>query len=158
VRTDDASIEVLIRRLVQRAKQADNNQLRPALAASGDADSSVLLDLEIGDVRCVLTRLIPPTSTASSRADHSGPSASMLARDTAQLSPREQEIARMIMKGYPNKLIAKVLDISIWTVGTHLRRIFAKLGVGTRAAMVARLLELERGEAVQPVRRDDRSR
>lgn len=57
------------------------------------------------------------------------------------LSPREQEIARMVAKGYPNKTIAHVLDISTWTVGTHLRRIFAKLSVGSRAAMVARLLE-----------------
>ncbi len=57
------------------------------------------------------------------------------------LSPRESEIARMVAKGYPNKTIAAVLDISLWTVGTYLRRTFAKLGVGTRAAMVARLIE-----------------
>jgi DNA-binding CsgD family transcriptional regulator len=47
----------------------------------------------------------------------------------------------MVAKGYPNKTIAAVLDISPWTVCTHLRRIFAKFGVGSRAAMVARLLE-----------------
>lgn len=35
-----------------------------------------------------------------------------------------------------------MLNISAWTVCTHLRRIFAKLGVGSRAAMVAELLEL----------------
>ena len=57
------------------------------------------------------------------------------------LSPREHEIARMVAKGYANKTIATVLDISSWTVGSYLRRIFAKLGVSTRAAMVARLLE-----------------
>jgi DNA-binding CsgD family transcriptional regulator len=57
------------------------------------------------------------------------------------LSPREVEIARMVAKGYPNKTIAAVLDISPWTVCTYLRRIFAKFGVGSRAAMVARLLE-----------------
>jgi DNA-binding CsgD family transcriptional regulator len=39
-------------------------------------------------------------------------------------------------------VIADVLNISSWTVCTHLRRIFAKLGVGSRAAMVAQLLEL----------------
>jgi len=49
----------------------------------------------------------------------------------------------MVAKGYPNKTIAAVLDISSWTVGTHLRRIFAKLGVGSRAAMVAQLLQEE---------------
>ena len=57
------------------------------------------------------------------------------------LSPREREIARMVAKGYPNKTIAGVLDVSTWTVGTHLRRIFLKLGVGSRAAMVAKLID-----------------
>jgi DNA-binding CsgD family transcriptional regulator len=47
----------------------------------------------------------------------------------------------MVAKGYPNKTIASVLDISSWTVASHLRRVFAKLGVSSRAAMVARLLE-----------------
>ncbi len=57
------------------------------------------------------------------------------------LSPRELEIARMVAAGNPNKTIAAVLDISAWTVGTHLRRIFSKLRVTSRAAMVARLME-----------------
>jgi DNA-binding NarL/FixJ family response regulator len=47
----------------------------------------------------------------------------------------------MVAKGYPNKTIAAVLDISSWTVCTYLRRLFAKLNVCSRAAMVARLIE-----------------
>jgi DNA-binding CsgD family transcriptional regulator len=64
-----------------------------------------------------------------------------LERKTLPLSPREQEIVRMVAQGYQNKVIAGVLNISSWTVCTHLRRIFAKLGVSSRAAMVARLAE-----------------
>jgi DNA-binding CsgD family transcriptional regulator len=64
-----------------------------------------------------------------------------VAKPRVQLSPREQEIVRMVAQGHPNKVIADVLNISSWTVCTHLRRIFAKLGVGSRAAMVARILE-----------------
>ena len=56
-------------------------------------------------------------------------------------SPREREIARMVAKGYPNKAIAAVLEISSWTVGTHLRHVFVKLHVSSRAAMVARMIE-----------------
>ncbi|HEX8124796.1 MAG TPA: helix-turn-helix transcriptional regulator [Allosphingosinicella sp.] len=55
------------------------------------------------------------------------------------LSPREQEIARLVAVGYPNKTIAGILDISPWTVATHVRRIFNKLNVHGRPAMIAEL-------------------
>jgi len=59
------------------------------------------------------------------------------------LSPREHEIAEMIGHGLPNKTIAANLGISSWTVSTHLRRMFAKFGVNSRAALVAKILEEE---------------
>ncbi|HYB56852.1 MAG TPA: LuxR C-terminal-related transcriptional regulator [Alphaproteobacteria bacterium] len=62
-------------------------------------------------------------------------------RKSLPLSPRELEIVRMVAQGHQNKAIAVVLNISSWTVCTHLRRIFAKLSVSSRAAMVARLTE-----------------
>jgi DNA-binding NarL/FixJ family response regulator len=55
------------------------------------------------------------------------------------LSPREIEVARLVASGLPNKIIAHELGISNWTVCTHLRRTFSKLGVTTRASMVDRL-------------------
>jgi len=54
------------------------------------------------------------------------------------LTPRELQIVALVADGKVNKQIADVLRISEWTVSTHLRRIFAKLGVDTRAAMVSR--------------------
>jgi DNA-binding CsgD family transcriptional regulator len=73
------------------------------------------------------------------------------------LSPRESQIARLIADGATNPLIASVLDISLWTVSTHIRRIFAKLGVNTRAEMVAQLFgaphHLSRTD-LQPTRAD----
>ena len=62
-------------------------------------------------------------------------------RRHAGLSSRELEIARMIAEGHTTKTVAAVLDISSWTVSTHLRRVFAKLGVASRAAMVAQLID-----------------
>ena len=59
----------------------------------------------------------------------------------APLSPRENEIVRMVARGHPNKAIAEVLSISCWTVSAHLRRIFGKLGVTSRAGMIACLAE-----------------
>jgi DNA-binding CsgD family transcriptional regulator len=57
---------------------------------------------------------------------------------TEFLTPRELQIVALVADGKVNKQIADVLRISEWTVSTHLRRIFAKLGVDTRAAMVSR--------------------
>jgi DNA-binding CsgD family transcriptional regulator len=57
------------------------------------------------------------------------------------LTPREREIVRMVARGHQNKVIAAVLNISSWTVCTHLRRIFSKVGVSSRAAMVAKLAD-----------------
>ena len=91
--------------------------------SKGSSAEEVLVDTEVGGARYLLVRMRRPES------------------NRVQLSPREQEIVRMVAKGHPNKVIADVLNISSWTVCTHLRRIFAKLGVGSRAAMVARLLE-----------------
>ncbi|MFM7449897.1 MAG: response regulator transcription factor [Leptolyngbyaceae cyanobacterium] len=52
------------------------------------------------------------------------------------LTARELQIATLVAQGLPNKKVAKKLHISEWTVSTHLRRIFAKLHVDSRAAMV----------------------
>ena len=56
-----------------------------------------------------------------------------------RLSPREQEIVRLVAKGFPNKSIATILDISRCTVATHIRRIFDKTSSKSRAEMVARV-------------------
>jgi DNA-binding CsgD family transcriptional regulator len=64
------------------------------------------------------------------------------AKELLALSPREREIARLVAEGATNKAIAAVLDISLWTVGTHLRRMYAKLDVHSRGALVARFARL----------------
>jgi DNA-binding CsgD family transcriptional regulator len=88
----------------------------------GNSAEEVLVDIEVDGHRYLVLRMPKP------------------GRSRIQLSPREQEIVRMVAKGHPNKVIADVLNISSWTVCTHLRRIFAKLGVASRAAMVAQML------------------
>jgi DNA-binding CsgD family transcriptional regulator len=60
----------------------------------------------------------------------------------ARLTERELQIAAMVAQGDATKNIAYKLRISEWTVGTHLRRIFAKLHVDNRAAMVYRCASL----------------
>lgn len=58
------------------------------------------------------------------------------------LSVRELQIATLVALGCPNKQVADKLHISEWTVATYLRRIFAKLGVYSRAAMTYRCASL----------------
>jgi pimeloyl-ACP methyl ester carboxylesterase len=56
---------------------------------------------------------------------------------TPALTPREQEVLRLLAEGLPNRAIAARLVVSEKTVGTHLAHIYAKLGVATRAAAAA---------------------
>lgn len=60
------------------------------------------------------------------------------------LSERELQIVDLVAHGKSNKQIARKLKISEWTVSTHLRRIFIKLEVDSRAAMVYRCASLVR--------------
>lgn len=110
----DVTLESLVAGVLRHAHATINPSETPG----------VVLDIEQNGMRCVLLR------TEATRL-----------RETALLSPREQEIARMVARGFPNKAIATVLEISTWTVGTYLRRMFAKLGVTSRTAMIAKLME-----------------
>jgi DNA-binding CsgD family transcriptional regulator len=115
-----APVDQVVRTLVELIERVSAG----AEPGSGSPSEEVLVDTEVNGSRYLLVRM-PKVNG-----------------NRIQLSPREQEIVRMVAKGHPNKVIADVLNISSWTVCTHLRRIFAKLGVGSRAAMVAQLLDL----------------
>lgn len=120
VKREHPPINDAIRALVSLAEGSGSENEAPCDACA----EVILLDAEVDGMRYLLVRM------------------PKLNRSRVQLSPREYEIVRMVAKGHPNKVIADVLNISSWTVCTHLRRIFAKMGVGSRAAMVARLLEI----------------
>ena len=113
-----AQVGRLVHRLAEIARSAGATVEEPDEAGEG-----VLLDVETDGIRCVLIDV--PSATAP----------------VVALSPRERDIARLVAQGYPNKSIAAMLEISPWTVSSYLRRIFGKLGVHARSAMVARVLE-----------------
>jgi DNA-binding NarL/FixJ family response regulator len=122
--TPDPSNEIisgLVEQLIQEVLAAKHLFISKAITNNG---KKLLLDIEMDGIRCMVFSKPPEPSP-----EH-----------TAALSPRELEIVRMVAKGLPNKVIADVLEISSWTVCTHLRRIFAKVGVHSRAAMVAKLM------------------
>jgi two-component system, NarL family, response regulator len=58
-------------------------------------------------------------------------------RSSAELSPRELEVLRLIIKGLTNPDICTALGISLGTAKAHLRNILAKLQVSDRTEAAA---------------------
>jgi DNA-binding CsgD family transcriptional regulator len=107
----------LLRQHVVAALRAMLDQVQQRAIDTATTENGMSLMLEHDNVRCVL--VVSPQVPRHA------------------LSPRELQIARLVADGATNRAIASSLDISLWTVSTHMRRIFAKLGVCSRAEMVA---------------------
>jgi DNA-binding CsgD family transcriptional regulator len=73
------------------------------------------------------------------RDEMRAPSHSVLA-----LSPREKEVLALLARGMSNPQIGKALFISPFTVKVHVRHIFEKLGVKSRAEAAMRAAQLDR--------------
>ncbi|MCZ8335756.1 MAG: LuxR C-terminal-related transcriptional regulator [Rhodobacteraceae bacterium] len=60
-----------------------------------------------------------------------------------RFSPKESDVARMLMGGMSNRDLAASLDMASDTVKWHLKNIFSKLGVENRTQAVLRLREMD---------------
>jgi DNA-binding NarL/FixJ family response regulator len=100
--------------------------LQSALDLALDLHEDLRGDESLGDSAAARAR-------ASSRAD-----------DLADLSPREQEVLRLIAKGLRISDVAPLLNITPHTVCTHIKSIYRKRQLGSRAeaALEARKLGL----------------
>ncbi|HFW1516503.1 TPA: response regulator transcription factor [Salmonella enterica subsp. enterica serovar Virchow] len=93
-----------------------------------------------------LMRDIPFSSEERLRAQAVQPLLGLSIHDSLQedndlasiLTAKEREIVGMVCEGASNKLIARQLNISLSTVKTHLRNIFAKTEVINRTELVSR--------------------
>jgi DNA-binding CsgD family transcriptional regulator len=71
----------------------------------------------------------------------------------ASLTDAERRVAALISEGHTNKSAASALGVSINTVGTHLRGVFAKLGVQSRVQLVNHLASCGSQAPVDAIRR-----
>lgn len=115
----NSTLKDLLRSLLTYIEESEETNPR---RSGGRKSEEILLDVDLDDARYLILRMPK-------------------AAQRALLSPREWEIVRMVAQGHPNKVIADCLGISAYTVCTYLRRIFLKTGVGSRAAMVAKLMD-----------------
>jgi ATP/maltotriose-dependent transcriptional regulator MalT len=94
--------------------------------------------LEDPDVHDDLTSILILVGDAA-LADVSSPGSSIL-----KLSHREKEVLSLLAQGLTNREIGSALFISPVTVKVHVRHIFDKLGVKSRAAAAMRASQLDR--------------
>jgi DNA-binding CsgD family transcriptional regulator len=60
--------------------------------------------------------------------------------DAHGLTPAQQRVAALVLRGASTKDIVRELHISEYTVQEHLRAVFDKFGVGSRRALIAAVL------------------
>ncbi len=64
--------------------------------------------------------------------------------DPVELTPREQEILRHLIRGLTNKEISSATNLAVDTVKTHLRNIYRKLQVKNRTQAISMAMKLSR--------------
>jgi len=82
----------------------------------------------------------PMTSEIARRVVESFRRPARPAESGVHLSVREEEVLILLSKGYSNKEIAERLTLSVDTVGSHLKHIYEKMHVRSRAEAVARYM------------------
>jgi DNA-binding NarL/FixJ family response regulator len=68
------------------------------------------------------------------------------------LTPRQTEVLGLLLKGLPNKLIARELNLSVETVKDHVAAVLRALGVATRTQAVLVVSQMTQGQGGWPGR------
>jgi len=113
---------------------ADNQQVFSALQAG--ASGYLLKRTTPAELLEAITDVMgggaPMTGEIARKVIHTFQRPTPVHTEDAQLTPREEDILRLLTQGYANKEIADRLSVSFDTVRTHLRHIYEKLHVRSR--------------------------
>ena len=120
-------------------------------------DAKIFQSLQAGATGYILKKTPPAQLIDNIRALHRGgsPMSSQIARrvvetfhggsrpadEEADLTPREQEILELLVKGYRYREIVDQLHISLDTVRTHIRHIYEKMHVRSRGEATYKYLK-----------------
>jgi DNA-binding NarL/FixJ family response regulator len=80
---------------------------------------------------------LDPTVTGLVMGGLANPEPAALTEREARLTEREEEVMRLVARGFTNREIAGRLDVSTKTIETHKARAMEKLGVAGRSEIVA---------------------
>ena len=118
----------------------------PLLAADASPLSSlpvlttVAVTLLIGNVALLVLRRHRQARMESMRDDEQDGSAELFPRETVEnITPRETEVLELILRGFSNAEITAELGISINTLKTHIRNLYSKAGVSSRAELILKM-------------------
>lgn len=94
----------------------------------------------------VLQRIKEALDHDSRRREQARSTADIRKRYTS-LTPREKQVADLLVEGAPNKVIASRLNLSTRTVEAHRATVMRKMGVRSAPALTLRLMQLTEGRA-----------
>ncbi len=96
--------------------------------------------------------LDPAVRSASLLGEHAQPSPAqqVTSLDKIGLTPRQSEVLSLLLKGLPNKLIARELNLSVETVKDHVAAVLRALGVSSRTQAVLAVSQMTQSPPRQP--------
>ena len=114
------------------------------LALKAGADGYLLKRTTPADLRAALLDVLgggaPMSSQIARRVIESFREKAAIQDESARLTVREEQILLLISEGYTNKQIAEKLDLCFDTIGSHLKRVYKRLHVNSRAEAVVRYM------------------